>query len=218
MFKLRGRLTIEHVRFKRNWIWDVLEIDWKDMGMMLNGNAINLPTSVVIPLRDKFIARKLLRSQPLFFHVMLKQGKTWFTVDHNDRNPSTTNSCAQVLLVLPKQNVITCVFFPFFFRTIARCLNTKCDFKHGFLSGDLPVDTIQVSVHVDMKWGKHTLREDRHQRSKRYRTLTKCNDNPRQVLDSLTASDLSNSGAWPPTPEPEYRPQLFNDPRNPDSS
>ena len=94
LFKLRGRLTVENVRFKRNWIWDILEIDWRDMGMMLNGNAINLPTMVVIPLRDKFRARKLLRRQPMFLHVMLKQGKTWFTVDHNDRNPSTTNSCA----------------------------------------------------------------------------------------------------------------------------
>ena len=94
LFKLRGRLTIEHVRFKRNWIWDVLEIDWRDMGMTINGNAINLPTLVVIPLRDKFRARKLLRRHPLFFHVMLKQGKTWFTVDHNDRNPSATNSHA----------------------------------------------------------------------------------------------------------------------------
>ena len=75
LFKHRGRLTIEHVRFKRNWIWDVLEIDWRDMGMTINGNAINLPTSVVIPLRDKFRARKLFRRQPLFFHVMLKQGK-----------------------------------------------------------------------------------------------------------------------------------------------
>ena len=62
--------------------------------MMLNRNAINLPTSVVIPLRDKFRARKLLRRQPLFFHVMLKEGKTRFTVDHKDRNPSTTNSRA----------------------------------------------------------------------------------------------------------------------------
>ena len=101
LFKLRGTLTIEHVRFKRNWIWDVLEIDWRDIGMTINGNAINLPKRnwiwdvlemdwrdlVVIPLRDKFRARKLLRRQPLFFHVMLKQGKTWFTVDHNDRNP-----------------------------------------------------------------------------------------------------------------------------------
>ena len=94
LFKLRGRLTIENVTFERKWIWDVLEIDWRDVGMMLNGNAINLPTLLVIPLRDKFSARKLLSRQPLFFHVMLKQGKTWFAVDHNDRNSSITNSHA----------------------------------------------------------------------------------------------------------------------------
>ena len=91
LFKIRGRLTIENVRFKRNWIWDDLEIDWRNVGMTLNGNNIKLPSSVVIPLRDKFRARKLLRRQPLFFHVMLKQGKTWFTLDHNDRNTSIAN-------------------------------------------------------------------------------------------------------------------------------
>ena len=72
-FRIRGRLTIEHVRFKRNWIWNVLEIEWKDISMTLNGNEINLPRSVVIPLRDKIRARKLLRKQLLPIHMMLKQ-------------------------------------------------------------------------------------------------------------------------------------------------
>ena len=94
LFRIRGRLTIEHVRFKRNWIWDVLEIHWKDISMMLNGNEINLPSSVVIPLRDKIRARKLLRRQLLCFHVMLKQEKTWFTLEHNDRNPNIANNSA----------------------------------------------------------------------------------------------------------------------------
>ena len=94
LFRIRGRLTIENVRFKRYWNWDVLKIDWNNIGMMLNGNDIELPSSVVIPLRDKFRARKLFRRQSLFFDVMLKQGKTWFTVDHNDRNPSIDNSHA----------------------------------------------------------------------------------------------------------------------------
>ena len=51
LFRIRGRLTIENVRFKRNWIRDVLEIKWKDVSMMLNGNEINLPSSLVIPLK-----------------------------------------------------------------------------------------------------------------------------------------------------------------------
>ena len=101
---------------------------------------------------------------------------------------------------------------------MARCLNKKCDFKHGFSTCDLPVDTIQVSACVDTKWGKHTLNEDRCQRKERYRTWTKCNDDRRHILDSLTPSESSVSGAWLPTSEPDYRPKLFNDPTNPDSS
>ena len=44
LFKIRGRLTSENIKFKKNWIWDVLEIDWKEVKMTLNGNEINLPT------------------------------------------------------------------------------------------------------------------------------------------------------------------------------
>ena len=101
---------------------------------------------------------------------------------------------------------------------MTRCLNTKCDFKHGFFPFNLPVDTIQVSVHVDTKQGKHNLKEDKHQRKERHRTWTKCNNDPRQALDSLTASDICDSGAWLPTPEHDYRPKLFDNPWNPDSS
>ena len=75
LFRIRGRLTTEHIRFKKNWIWDVLELDWKDISMTLNGNEISLTCSVVIPFRDKLRVKKLLRKQPLLFHMMLKTGK-----------------------------------------------------------------------------------------------------------------------------------------------
>ena len=60
--------------------------------MTLNENEINLPSSVIKPLRDKIIARKLLRKQLLLFHMMLKQGKAWFTLEHNDRNTGIANN------------------------------------------------------------------------------------------------------------------------------
>ena len=53
LFKIRGRLTPENIKFKKNWIWDVLEIDWKEVSMTLNGNEINLPSSVVLPFRAR---------------------------------------------------------------------------------------------------------------------------------------------------------------------
>ena len=101
---------------------------------------------------------------------------------------------------------------------MARSLNTKCDFKHGFFSCDLPVDAIQISVWADTKCRKHTLREDRCQRTEKYKTWVKYNDAQRQILDSMTVSDLSNSGDWIPSPEFNYKPKLFDDPRNADSS
>ena len=77
---------------------------------------------------------------------------------------------------------------------MARSLNIKCDFKHGFFLCELPMDAIQISVWVDIKHGKHTLREDRQQRTEKYKTWVKHNDDQRQILDSMTVSDLSNSG------------------------
>ena len=71
-----------------------MEIDWSDISMTLNGNEINLPSSVIIPFRDTFRARKHLRKQPLLFHMMLKQGKTWFTLEYDNRNHSITNDSA----------------------------------------------------------------------------------------------------------------------------
>ena len=61
------------------------------------------------------------------------------------------------------------------------------------------------------------LREDRWQRMERYQTWNKHNDDPRQILDSMTVSDLLDSGDWLSSPELNYRPKLFDDPRNPDS-
>ena len=78
LFRIRGRLNPENVKLKKNWIWDVLEIDWSNISITLNDNEIDLPSSVIIPFKERHRARRLLRKHPLLFYVMLKQGKTWF--------------------------------------------------------------------------------------------------------------------------------------------
>ena len=94
LFRIRGRLTPECINYKRNWIWDVLEIDWKEVRVTLNGNEIDLPTWVMIPFRDKFVTRCFINKQPLLLHVMLKQGKTWFMLENNNRDQSPATSTA----------------------------------------------------------------------------------------------------------------------------
>ena len=88
LFKIRGRLNPEHVRLKKNCIWDVLEIDWSDVSITLNDNEICLPSSIIISFKERYRARRLLRKHPLLFYIMLKQGKTWFSLVLEPRNPS----------------------------------------------------------------------------------------------------------------------------------
>ena len=61
LFKNTGKLIPEHIKLKKNILWDVIEIDWKEVNMTLNRNKINLPASVIVPLRDKFKIRCILK-------------------------------------------------------------------------------------------------------------------------------------------------------------
>ena len=88
LFQIKGRLNPENVKLKKNWIWDVLEIDWSDISITLNDNEINLPRSVIIPFTERYRARRLHRKHLLLFYIMLKQGKTWFSLVPEPRNPS----------------------------------------------------------------------------------------------------------------------------------
>ena len=86
LFKLTGALHLENINFRRNWIWDVLEIDWTDVHVTLNGEEINLPISVVIPLVDKLRIRWLFKKNPLHLYIMLKQRKSWFNLENTNQN------------------------------------------------------------------------------------------------------------------------------------
>ena len=80
LFRIRGRLNPENVKLKKNWIWDVLEIDWSNISITLNDNKIDLPSLVIIPFKERYKVRRLLRKDLLLFYVMLKQDKTWFSL------------------------------------------------------------------------------------------------------------------------------------------
>ena len=91
LFRIKGRLNAENIKLKKHWIWDVLEIDWSNISITSNDNEINLPCSVIIPFKERYRARKLLRKHPLLFYIMLKQGKMWFSLVPEPRNLSIAN-------------------------------------------------------------------------------------------------------------------------------
>ena len=71
-------LKAENIKLNKNYTWDTLEIDWKEVTVTFNKNKINLPRVVTIKLQDKIKVRHLMNRQPLLFHLMLKQGITWY--------------------------------------------------------------------------------------------------------------------------------------------
>ena len=91
LFRIRGRLNTENVKLKKNWISDVSEINWSNISIKLNDNKIDLPSSVIIPFKERYRARRLLRKHLLLFYVILKQGKTWYSLVPEPRNLSIIN-------------------------------------------------------------------------------------------------------------------------------
>ena len=81
LFKIRGMLKPKNIKLNKNYLWDTIEIDWKEVTVTFNDNKINLPRIVVVRLCDKIKVRRLMSREPLLFHVIIKQGIMWFTLE-----------------------------------------------------------------------------------------------------------------------------------------
>ena len=82
LFKLTGKLSLDNVILRKNWIWDVLEIRWDDICIILNEKETHLPTMLVILLIHKIKVRKLLGKRDLLYmYIMLKQRKSWYNLE-----------------------------------------------------------------------------------------------------------------------------------------
>ena len=53
LFQIKCMLTAENIKLNKNFIWDMLEIDWKEVTMTFNEDKINLPHVMSIKLQDK---------------------------------------------------------------------------------------------------------------------------------------------------------------------
>ena len=69
---------LEKVKTNRYYIWDILEMEWKEVKVTFNGKVVNLQKSITIKLLDKFKVRHMVESQPLLSHLILKQGFNCF--------------------------------------------------------------------------------------------------------------------------------------------
>ena len=50
LFKITGILLPHKVKRNKHYIWDILEVDWKEVKVTFNGKVIKLPKSITIKL------------------------------------------------------------------------------------------------------------------------------------------------------------------------
>ena len=81
MFKIKGTLKSRDIKLNKNYLWDTLEIDWNGVKVNFDNNKIELSKIVAIKIWDKIKVRRLMNRQPLDFHVMIRQGITWFNLE-----------------------------------------------------------------------------------------------------------------------------------------
>ena len=72
LFKLSGALAVEKFTLRKNWMWDVLEINRDNTCAALNDREINFPGTLTIPLVYKLKVRKLfLERNSMHVYIML---------------------------------------------------------------------------------------------------------------------------------------------------
>ena len=50
LFKITGKLTSDKEKLNKHYIWDILEVDWKEIKVTFNGKVIHLPKSITVKL------------------------------------------------------------------------------------------------------------------------------------------------------------------------
>ena len=71
-----------------------------------------------------------------------------------------------------KQDII--IICPIYIlETMARSLNSKCNFENGFFTCNLPEDAILLVVKVKTRTGNHTLVEDTEKWTEKFRPWEK---------------------------------------------
>ena len=84
LFQIYGQLDSDQIILEKNYLWDMIKIDWKEVFVTLNGTIIRMPKMVKVPFRHIYRLRTLMDKHSLLLHVMLRQGTSWYALDKMD--------------------------------------------------------------------------------------------------------------------------------------
>ena len=81
LFKIKGTLKSEDIRLNKNYLWYTLEINWDKIKLSHNSNEIEIPQIITIKMQDKIRVRRIISKETQNFHIMIKQGITWYNLE-----------------------------------------------------------------------------------------------------------------------------------------
>ena len=74
-------IDIRRYQAKQKLLWETLEINWDKTKISFNSNEIKLPKLVMIKIQDKIRVRRMMSRETQNFHIMVKQGMTWYNLE-----------------------------------------------------------------------------------------------------------------------------------------
>ena len=92
MYKVENAITTEQTSYLKPFLWDRGHFEWHSMHLNMNGQPVNLPSSVTIPLKDKIRARQMLPKEDLELQFMIKQGPNWYNPNQTVQTQYFTDS------------------------------------------------------------------------------------------------------------------------------
>ena len=108
LFKIKGTPKSRDIKFSKNYLWDTLEIDWNGVTVTFNNDKVELPKIIAIKMQDKIKVRRLMNRQPLSFHLMIRQGITWFNLETENTRSSINQTLyfRMACLLQPESNFL----------------------------------------------------------------------------------------------------------------
>ena len=72
-------MVMENLKLTKNYLWDLIEIDWADVKIKKNMDPISLPNKIMVPLTHKVKTRNIM-SKHFEVQVTVKSKNQWSNI------------------------------------------------------------------------------------------------------------------------------------------
>ena len=79
MFTMENKMNVANLNLTRNYLWDLIEIDWADVKIKKNVEPISMPNKITVPLSHKIKTQNIM-SKPFEVQIMVKSQNQWSNI------------------------------------------------------------------------------------------------------------------------------------------